>query len=63
MSHLSLIESTPGVRRGKPSFVGTRIAVYDVLEYLAAGMTTGEIVAGFPELTADHVRAALKFAA
>jgi uncharacterized protein (DUF433 family) len=63
MSHLSLIESTPGVRSGKPSFVGTRIAVYDVLEYLAAGMTTEEIVNDFPELTADHVRAALEFAA
>ena len=60
---LLLIESTPGVRSGKPSFVGTRIAVYDVLEYVAAGMTTDEIVADFPELTADHVRAALEFAA
>ena len=39
------------------------VAVYDVLEYLAAGMTTDEIVADFPELTADHVRAALEFAA
>ena len=63
MSHLSLIESTPAVRSGKPSFLGTRIAVHDVLEYLAAGMTTDEIVADFPELTADHVRAALVFAA
>lgn len=63
MSHLSLIESTPGLRGGKPSFVGTRIAVYDVLDYLAAGMTTDEIVADFLQLTADHVRAALEFAA
>ena len=63
MKLLSLIESTPAVRSGKPPFVGTRIAVYDVLEYLAAGMTTDEIVADFPELTADHVRAALEVAA
>ena len=64
MKLLSLIESTtPGVRSDTPSFVGTSIAVYDVLEYLAAGMTTDEIVADFPELTADHVRAALEFAA
>jgi uncharacterized protein (DUF433 family) len=58
-----LIESTPAVRSGKPRFVGTRITVYDVLEYLAAGMSTDEIIADFPELTADHVRAALEFAA
>lgn len=63
MSHLSLIESTPGVRSGKPCLVGTRIAVYDVLEYLVAGMTADEIIADLPELTADHVRAALEFAA
>jgi uncharacterized protein (DUF433 family) len=44
------------VRSGTPCFVGTRIAVYDVLEYLASGMTTDEIVADFPELTAVHVR-------
>ena len=42
---------------------GTRIAVYDVLEYLAGGMTTEQIVADFPELTEAHVRAALEFAA
>jgi uncharacterized protein (DUF433 family) len=63
MMSLHLIESTPSVRSGKPRFVGTRITVYDVLEYLAAGMTTEEIVADFPELSADHVRAALAFAA
>jgi uncharacterized protein (DUF433 family) len=63
MSGLHLIESTPSVRSGKPRFSGTRITVYDVLEYLAAGMSIDEIVADFPELTADHVRAALEFAA
>lgn len=52
-----------GVRGGKPCFVGTRITVYDVLEYLASGMTTAEIVTDFPELTDEHVRAALDFAA
>jgi uncharacterized protein (DUF433 family) len=63
MGHLALIEVRPGVRSGKPCFVGTRISVYDVLEYLAGGMTTDEIVADFPELTVDHVRASLEFAA
>ena len=60
---LSLIEVRDGVRGGKPCFVGTRITVYDVLEYLAGGMTTAEIVRDFPELTEDHVRAAIEFAA
>jgi len=60
---LSLIEVRPEVRGGKPCFVGTRITVYDVFEYLAGGMSSEQIVADFPELTDDHVRAALEFAA
>ena len=63
MDLLSLIDVRPEVRGGKPCFVGTRITVYDVLEYLAGGMTPDEIVSDFPELTIDHVRAALEFAA
>ncbi len=63
MDLLSLIEVRPEVRGGKPCFVGTRITVYDVLEYLAGGMSSEQIVADFPELTGDHVRAALEFAA
>jgi len=58
-----LIEVRAGVRGGKPCFVGTRITVYDVLEYLASGMSTDEIVADFPELRPAHVLAALEFAA
>jgi uncharacterized protein (DUF433 family) len=60
---MELIETRSGVRSGKPCFVGTRIAVYDVLDYLAAGMTTDQIVADFPELSEQHVRAAIEFAA
>lgn len=63
MDLTSVIETRPGVRSGKPCFVGTRIAVYDALEYLASGMTTEEIVADFPELRPEHVRAAIEFAA
>ena len=63
MDLISLIDVRPDVRSGKPCFVGTRIEVYDVLEYLASGMSSDEIVADFPELTADQVRAALEFAA
>lgn len=51
------------MRSGKPCFVGTRIALYDVLEYLAGGMTADQIVHDFPELTEAHVRAAIEFAA
>jgi uncharacterized protein (DUF433 family) len=58
-----LIDQRVGVRAGKPCFVGTRIAVVDVLEYLAGGMTTTEIVVDFPELTVDHVQAAIVFVA
>ncbi len=58
-----LVETRPGVRSGKPCFVGTRITAYDVLDYLASGMTTEQIVTDFPELTEEHVRAAIEFAA
>ncbi len=53
----------PAVRSGKPVVRGTRITVADVLEYLAGGMTPAEIVADFPDLTADDIRAVLRFAA
>jgi uncharacterized protein (DUF433 family) len=58
-----LIETRAGVRSGKPCFVGTRVAVYDVLDYLASGMSAEQIVGDFPELTPEHVRAAIEFAA
>ena len=57
------IAITPGVRSGKPVIVGTRMAVQDVLEYLAGGDSIQEILEGFPELTADDVKACLAFAA
>lgn len=60
---MSMIETRAGVRSGKPCFIGTRIAVYDVLDYLASGMTSEQIVSEFPELTDEHVRAAIGFAA
>jgi uncharacterized protein (DUF433 family) len=63
VSEMTTIEVRSGVRSDKPVFSGTRITVYDVLEYLAAGMTVEQIIADFPELTEANVRAALKFAA
>ena len=59
----ALIDVRPGVRGGKPCFISTRIAVHDVLEYLASGMAHDEIIGDFPELTEAHIRAALAFAA
>jgi uncharacterized protein (DUF433 family) len=52
-----------GKRSGKPCIRGMRITAYDVLEYLAGGMTPDQIVADFPELTHDDIRAVLAFAA
>ena len=53
----------PARRSGKPCIRGTRITVYDVLEYLAGGMSTAELLSEFPELTRDDVHAVLQFAA
>ncbi|HEX5726634.1 MAG TPA: DUF433 domain-containing protein [Longimicrobiaceae bacterium] len=60
---LERITIDPGVRSGKPTIRGTRITVSDVLEYLAGGMTPDEILADFPDLTAEDIRAVLAFAA
>ena len=57
------IEIHPDIRSGKPCFKGTRITVYDVLEYLAGGMTEAELLTDFPALSPQHIRAALAFAA
>ena len=48
---------------GKPCIRGLRITVYDVLEYLASGMTESEILRDFPDLTSEDIRACLAFAA
>jgi len=53
----------PGKRSGKPCIRGMRITVYDVLSYLAAGMSIDEVVEDFPELTKNDVLACLAFAA
>ena len=63
MELTSVIQTHPGVRSGQPCLAGTRITVYDVLDYLASGMTASEIVGDFPELTEQHVRAVIEFAA
>lgn len=57
------ITVTPGVRSGKPCIKGIRITVYDILEYLAGGMSEEQLLADFPSLRPEHIRAALAFAA
>jgi uncharacterized protein (DUF433 family) len=52
-----------GIRGGKPCVRGLRITVYDILDYLASGMTEAEILKDFPDLTHDDIRACLAFAA
>ena len=63
MNHLDRITLEPEKRGGKPCIRGLRITVYDILEYLASGMTEAEVLADFPDLECEDIRAALTFAA
>ncbi len=63
MSALDRITVDPNVRFGKPCVRGTRITVGDVLGYLASGMSEGELLVDFPQLTLDDIRACLAYAA
>jgi len=63
MDYHHIITLEPGKRGGRPCIRGLRITVYDVLEYLASGMTPAEIVEDFPELTEKDIYACLSFAA
>lgn len=63
MDYRSIITVEPGKRSGKPCIRGLRITVYDILDYLASGMTEDEILREFPELQRDDIRATLAFAA
>jgi uncharacterized protein (DUF433 family) len=61
MSYQNIITIEPGKRGGKPCIRKMRITVYDVLGWLAAGMSQAEIIDDFPELTAADIRACLEF--
>ena len=63
MDYAHLITVEPGKRGGKPCIRGLRITVYDVLEYLASGMTEDQILTDFSELTREDIKACLAFAA
>lgn len=57
------ITINPNVRFGRPCIVGTRISVYDVLNWMANGLSVEQIIADFPELTSEQVNACLAYAA
>jgi uncharacterized protein (DUF433 family) len=63
MSYQDIITIEPGKRGGQPCIRGMRITVYDVLSYLASGMTEQEVLSDFPELTHEDILASLSFAA
>jgi uncharacterized protein (DUF433 family) len=63
MDYSKIIRIEPGKRSGKPNIRGTRMTVTDVLEYLASGMSEDQILADFPDLTSEDIKACLAFAA
>jgi uncharacterized protein (DUF433 family) len=63
MSYQNIITIESGKRSGKPCIRGMRITVYDILSYLASGMSYEEILEDFPYLTKDDILAALSYAA
>jgi uncharacterized protein (DUF433 family) len=63
LNYQDIITIDPGKRSGKPCIRGTRMTVSDVLDYVAGGMSFDEILADFPDLTLDDIRACLSFAA
>jgi uncharacterized protein (DUF433 family) len=63
MDYRERITIEPGKRGGKPCIRGLRITVYDILEHLAAGMTTAQILDDFPDLEPEDISAVLAFAA
>ena len=63
MKYSDIITIEPGKRGGKPCIRGMRITVYDVLSYLAAGMSIEEVIQDFPYLTKDDILASLSFVA
>lgn len=62
MNYQDLITIEPGKRGGRPCIRGMRITVYDVLEYLASGMSQQEVLHDFPYLTDEDIRACLAYA-
>lgn len=62
-NYFEYISIDPNIRFGKPCIKGTRIAISDILQWLASGMTYEEVLEDFPSLTKEHILAALTYAA
>lgn len=63
INYKEFIEVDPEIRFGKPVIKGTRITVYDVLQWLASGMSHEEIISDFPQITEKQILACLAYAA
>ncbi len=63
MDYRNHISIRPDIRFGKPCVKGTRISVFDILSFLASGMSQQEILEDFPELSPDDIKACLAYAA
>ena len=63
MNYAEYIEIDPAKRFGKPCITGTRISVYDVLSWMAEGMSINDIIDDFPELNEEQIKACLAYAA
>jgi uncharacterized protein (DUF433 family) len=63
LDYKQYITINPEIRFGKPIIIGTRITVFDVLNWLANGMTIDEIILDFPELNENQIKACLSYAA
>lgn len=63
MDYKEFIAIDPGIRFGKPCIKGTRISVYDVLSWMASGMTVVDIMEDFPQLSKDQILACLAYSA
>jgi uncharacterized protein (DUF433 family) len=63
IDYKNFISVNPEIRFGKPCLTGTRISVYDVLGWLASGMSNDEIIEDYPDVTKDMIYACLAYAA
>ena len=63
MSYQQYIEIKAEKRFGQPCIINTRITVFDILTWLASGMSFNEIIEDYPEISEEHIKAALSFAA
>lgn len=63
MDYRNHIEINPEIRFGKPCIIGTRIAVYDILAWLAEGLSVDQIISDFPSLTKENILATLAYSA